>query len=871
MSTDPPALQALVKAAERALLDGDLERAQDVCEKVLLLQPNHPEALAVYERAQDAVAQEKERRIKTLLAAAASAMAMGDFARVQEMCSQVLVLHSNQPDARALYERSRTAIEEQQDLSDAKTELAAGHLVEARRLVDEVLALNPSSEPARALRRAITEKQDSSIARARTALPSTIARYKILKRLGEGGMGSLYLARDPAADRLIAIKLLREDVESDELRERFMREAKAVGKLKHQNIVMVFDVAQDAGRPYIAVEYIEGYTLGLVIREKRQIDLDTKLKWIEELCSGLAHAHKQNIIHGDVKPANIMVDQDGTLKILDFGIARLGSAAASGMTQTGTLMGTLGYMSPEQITGRPVDQRSDIFAVGAVCYEIISYQRAFPGDIQDGVLHRIIHEPPKALEQLVPGVDARLVRIINRALEKDRDVRYQDLEAMRKDIARLRMQLEDGVRPPERERPAMDQTLVTPMPSPAAPPVQTARTVDPQQGRKQQIDRLVDAATRAIDSGEIDRRTIPATERIDTLMATAVRKFEDGAFDHALVACKQVLVLDPNHKTAETLLARAKKGFSETRTQRIASETDEDTAGFEGLSRTQAETVSARVLRSTGHLINRRYRVTNLIGRGGMGSVYCALDQRLDRVVAIKFLEEDGAEQREWFEREARMAACLDNPHIVKVFDVNDVNGTPFIVMEHVQGETLADICRRHEPIAIGRKLQIGEHICRGVAAAHAKQIIHRDIKPANIMVDVQDWVKIFDFGIARQRFGDDRDLTKDRVAGTPHYMSPEQLKGEQYDCRTDIFSVGAVLYELLTYRKPFPGTGADIFASILHDEPESVERIDASLGGLIPRIIRSALEKDVGKRYQDINVMQRELRQARAEIAKTH
>ena len=196
-------------------------------------------------------------------------------------------------------------------------------------------------------------------------------------------MGSLYLARDPDIDRLIAIKLLKEEVESDELRERFTREAKAVGRLRHQNIVMVYDVGKDAGRPFIAMEYIEGYTLGLVIREKRQLPIDQKLKWLQELCDGLAYAHKQNIIHRDVKPANIMVDQHDTLKILDFGIARLGSAAASGMTQTGTLMGTLSYMSPEQMTGRPVDHRSDIFAVGAVCYELLTYQRAFPGDIQD--------------------------------------------------------------------------------------------------------------------------------------------------------------------------------------------------------------------------------------------------------------------------------------------------------------------------------------------------------------------------------------------------------------------------------------------------------------------------------------------------------
>jgi eukaryotic-like serine/threonine-protein kinase len=178
-------------------------------------------------------------------------------------------------------------------------------------------------------------------------LPATISRYKIIKRLGEGGMGSLYLARDPDIDRLVAIKQLRDDVESDELRERFRREARSVGRLRHQNIVIVFDVGEDEGRPFIAMEYIEGQTLSGIIREKQPIPMDRKLQWIEQLCDGLAYAHRANIVHRDIKPANLMIDNDQTLKILDFGIARFGHAASTGMTQSGTLMGTINYTAPE--------------------------------------------------------------------------------------------------------------------------------------------------------------------------------------------------------------------------------------------------------------------------------------------------------------------------------------------------------------------------------------------------------------------------------------------------------------------------------------------------------------------------------------------
>src|SRR5580765_4281695 len=273
---------------------------------------------------------------------------------------------------------------------------------------------------------------------AKDPLPASISRYKILKRLGEGGMGSLYLARDPEMDRLLAIKLLREDVESDELRERFKREARANARLNHQNIVIVYDVGEDAGRPFIAMEYIEGNTLSGVIRAREDVAIDRKLLLMEQLCDGLAYAHRAGIVHRDIKPANLMLDGRGTLKILDFSIARIGHAAATGMTQAGTLMGTLNYMSPEQMTGRPVDHRTDIFAVGAVVYEFLAYQRAFPGDIQDGVLHRIIHEPPPPLDKFVPGIDKAVLHIVAKSLEKDREHRYQDLDQMRADIAKFR-------------------------------------------------------------------------------------------------------------------------------------------------------------------------------------------------------------------------------------------------------------------------------------------------------------------------------------------------------------------------------------------------------------------------------------------------
>src|SRR5262245_59813553 len=210
--------------------------------------------------------------------------------------------------------------------------------------------------------------------------PSSIGRYSIVEVIGHGGMGALYLAWDPKLERQIAIKVLKEDV--DELRERFAREAKSAARLRHPHIVTIFELGEHEGQPYIAMEYIRGRTLAQIIRAGEHMPLGRTLEWMTALCDGLAFAHRAGIIHRDVKPANIMVDEQGSLKILDFGIARL--AEASGFTQTGMMMGTLNYMSPEQVSGMSVDHRSDIFAVGLVFYELLTQKEAFPGTVSTG-------------------------------------------------------------------------------------------------------------------------------------------------------------------------------------------------------------------------------------------------------------------------------------------------------------------------------------------------------------------------------------------------------------------------------------------------------------------------------------------------------
>lgn len=271
-----------------------------------------------------------------------------------------------------------------------------------------------------------------------TSISERIGRFRVRSPLGKGGMGTLFLAWDPELERDVAIKLLYRDDEG--LRERFLREARSAARLRHPNIVTVFDVGEHDGKPFIAMEYVPGETLARIIGERRAVDIGRRIQWMEELCDGLAYAHEAGIVHRDIKPANLMVGGDGVLKILDFGVARV--AQATDLTQEGSLVGTLNYMSPEQVTGQDVDRRSDVFAVGAVLYEILSYRQAFPGSLSDGVLHDILHGEPEPLAREPSGIDAWLVSVVERAMSKNPENRYPDLVTMKADLQEIRGRLD---------------------------------------------------------------------------------------------------------------------------------------------------------------------------------------------------------------------------------------------------------------------------------------------------------------------------------------------------------------------------------------------------------------------------------------------
>ncbi len=259
------------------------------------------------------------------------------------------------------------------------------------------------------------------------ALPQKIGKYQIDSLLGKGGMGEVYKAHDFALGRFVALKVMRGPALDDaNARERFVREAQAAGGLRHPNIVTVYDLGEFEDRMFIAMEFIHGEDLEHLIKKKSRLTVDDKFNIMIQVCEGVSYAHKHQIIHRDLKPSNIRIDEEGIAKIMDFGIAKLES---SNMTASGTVMGTPFYMSPEQVRGMRVDQRSDVFSLGAILYELFAYKKAFEGELAT-VFFKIVQEQPPPIGPLLRIPAEPLEAIVNGCLEKDKTKRIGSVDEM---------------------------------------------------------------------------------------------------------------------------------------------------------------------------------------------------------------------------------------------------------------------------------------------------------------------------------------------------------------------------------------------------------------------------------------------------------
>jgi serine/threonine protein kinase len=287
-------------------------------------------------------------------------------------------------------------------------------------------------------------------------MPEAISHYRILEKLGAGGMGVVYRAEDTILGRRVALKFLPEEVvENRAALERFLREARAAASLNHANICTIYEIVEHTNRHFIAMELLEGRNLGAHIAG-RPLPVNEVLDLGIQVADALEAAHEKGIIHRDIKPANIFVTHKNQAKILDFGLAKVQSEIrvaaddmtlsgdSASLTDTGTTVGTMAFMSPEQLRGERLDARTDLFSFGSVLYEMATGRQTFSGPTRAIITDHILHRSPTPITQLNPEVPAQLGEIICKALEKDRDLRYQSAAEIRADLKRVKRDLESA-------------------------------------------------------------------------------------------------------------------------------------------------------------------------------------------------------------------------------------------------------------------------------------------------------------------------------------------------------------------------------------------------------------------------------------------
>jgi serine/threonine protein kinase/Tol biopolymer transport system component len=575
---------------------------------------------------------------------------------------------------------------------------------------------------------------------------STISHYQILDRLGGGGMGVVYKARDLRLDRLVALKFLSSQRGADqEHRRRFIREARAASLLNHPNICAIYEIGETGdGAMFIVMALCEGETLCDRI-DDGPLPVPEAVGIALQIAGGLARAHERGIVHRDVKPSNVILSPDG-VKLVDFGIAKL--IDHSRLTLTGTAMGTAAYMSPEQFEGEAVDARTDVWSLGVVIHEMVTGRPPF-GLVETQAIRGILERDPPPMSLHRSGVPPALERIVLRALEKRPAARYASMDELRADLQDLAAMLN-------------------------LPPLQ--------------------------EPEENEERT---------------------------------------HRELPIPLAAFRTAPQET----------------DGL-----------VGRAVGP-----YEVLELIGGGGMGVVYRARDARLARTAALKFLpaeltRDPGAKER--FVEEARAASSLDHPNLCTILEMGETpDGRLYLAMPCYDGETLRRRIERG-PLPLAEAVDIAEQVARGLSKAHRNGIVHRDIKPANVMLTADGVVKILDFGLAKLA-GAAALFRSGSSAGTPAYMSPEQARGDDVDPRTDLWSLGVMLYEMLAGRRPFRGEREQaVIFSILNERPQPLRELRPDVPPELAALVDRLLAKSPAERPAGIDEPLAELRALKGETA---
>jgi serine/threonine protein kinase len=717
-------------------------------------------------------------------------------------------------------------------------------------------------------------------------------KYRIDGVVGEGGLGVVYGATQLSLARPVAVKVLHGTASSrPEAVQRFEREARTVAQLRHPHVVTIYDfgVAPEVGA-YIVMELVAGRSLRAEIGESGPLGPRHALVLVDQIASAVQAAHELGIIHRDLKPENVVVEiaRDGPVaKVLDFGIAKLQGDLFEGserLTASGAMLGTPRYMSPEQCEGLALDARSDVYSLGCILYELLAGRPPFAGANQAEVILGHLRDEPPPLRRTDPGVPEVLEAALTRALAKDPAARFPSAAAFRAalDASLTSVSKSESVA----RRDAGTVFLVDDNPNNLSflagilrghgfrvkVSSKGSRALVAIEAEPPDLV-LLDIDMPEMDGYEVCRRlkSDPSTADVPVVFLSAlddvhvkVRAFEAGGVDY---------VTKPFQ--AEEVIARIE---SQLKISRLRAELE---VRQRDLERRNAELVSMNeaLLRANrradrafhafsdvlpGTILDQRYRLESKIGAGGFGVVYKAVHVGLERSVAVKIFRPSGGwdarASLERFRLEGVSACRVNHPNAIAVLDSGvSPGGSAYLVMELLEGRTLAEELREHGRLPLRRSAAVARAVCDVLAAAHAAGIVHRDVKPENVFLHRaggEEVVKVLDFGLAKlldEEFDSSSrapTLGKDPI-GTPAFIAPERLLGDAYDGKADVYSVGVLVYEMLAGMGPFPVAAsrhAQIATSLMR-EPVALGTRVAGLPPAVEGVVMRALARDPGER----------------------
>jgi serine/threonine protein kinase len=728
-----------------------------------------------------------------------------------------------------------------------------------------------------------------------TLLGQQLDEYRLEALLGRGGMARVYRGFDIRLKRPVAIKIIDTPFRAQpDYVSRFEREAQAIARLSHPHIVKVFRFGEARGLLYIAMELIDGIDLKTVLdsyRAKEEfISPDEACQIVGQICLALDYAHSQGVVHRDIKPANIVLSQEGNAILTDFGLALQTEIGTSG-----DIFGTADYMAPELvISSARASPQSDLYAVGVILYEMFTNQRPFAAAHPHDVARMQLEKLPPLPRTVNPRLSSALESVILKALAKEPEARYPSGAALVKALAQV---LQTLTSPGEAESQSgiVHQRRIQVLNQPT---VFISYSHEDEDEKEALLTHLrVLAKGGLIDLWSDDqigagvtwhREVEEATARADVAILLISANYLTSDF----IVDEQIPKLLQRRKneglTIFPVIARAcawtavdwlkQMEIRPKHGQPVWREggryAHEELASIVGeIEKTlRSKDTDAQLDEDVGIFLGR-YQLVKLLGQGSsMAKVYETFHPGFNRRMAVKVMDSsrmsDSALER--FQDEAAAVVKLHHNHIVRVIDFDQAKGKHYMVMDLIEGPTLEarlrERWRKGQPFTPDETVGIINALADALDYAHAEGIIHHDLKPSNIMFtsDGPDGrLLLTDFGIAR--ILDTPSLTiTGMFLGTPHYTSPEQAQGQRGDKRSDIYSLGVILYELVTGRLPFEADTAEaVMRQHINAPLPPPTKINPELSKAVEQVIVKALSKDPADRYPTAGALAQALREA--------